>query len=307
MPIDPVRVSVEEGSNGVYPMKAISFVASSAEEGKAHAPLPSPARGTAFRAIQALSRLQQLHSEKQKEAEELMEKFGCAVSNQASEAEIKRLSFEMEKAQAEARHLETLKQSVDAKQAEAEAALERFGHAVGEHATEDEQLLLSRKVEEATEAFEQEQAAKLQQYEAKTEIAKKLERMRLKAAKAQEELRMQAERKPVLRSVKSSLEKTQTKRPNVDAGKRSTSNRSQEKRNSSDNRECKANGAQQRPNTRLNASTALSKWRVPANPQPPNSSRSTPRSCAIRDQIRNACVPAADRGSKRTVPLPLPR
>lgn len=289
-------------------MKAISFVAS-AEKGNADAPLPSPARGTAFRAIQALSRLHQLHSEKQKEAEELMEKFGCAVSNQASEAEIKRLSFEMEKAQAEARHLETLKQSVDAKQAEAEAALERFGHAVGEHATEDEQRLLSRKVEEATEAFEQEKAAKLQQYEAKTEIAKKLERMRLKAAKAQEEIRMQAERKPVLQSMKSSLEKSPTKRPNLDAGKRGTSNRtpSQEKRNSSDNRECKASGPYQRPNTRLNASTAVSKWRVPTSPQPPKSSRISPRSCAVRDQIRNACVPAADRGPKRAMPLPLPR
>lgn len=155
----------------------------------------------ALRAVQAVSRLHQMHLEKQHEAERLMEEFGKAVESQSmSEAEVERLSMKLEFAQKQAAKLAELHESVESKHAEADDALEEFGHAVGRNASEQEQLALSKKVETKRQLAEREEKAKIEQYEKEHGVAEKLEKMRQRAAKAEATMRKEAARKPILKS-----------------------------------------------------------------------------------------------------------
>lgn len=155
----------------------------------------------AFRAVHAVSRLHQMHLEKQREAERLMEEFGKAVESQSlSEAEVERLSMKLEFAQKQAEKLAEFHESVESKHAEADSALEEFGHAVGRNASEQEQLALSKKVEAARHLAESEERAKIQQFEKEHGVAEKLEKMRQKAARAEATMRREAARKPVLKA-----------------------------------------------------------------------------------------------------------
>lgn len=300
------EATAEAPSSAPRLASAVEWNPSGSTEGSRLESPPSPLRGSALKAVRILSPLLKLYAEKQQEAEGAMEEFGTAVSTQASEAELQRLSGRLEKVQADVERLGELKASVETKQAEADAALADFGRAVETMAPEEEKARLSLRVEDAKRALEHEESARLAEFNSSNEIARNLERMRLKAAKAEETMRAAAAKKPVVNCPRLSLEQRPARRPSLEQpGRRASA----ERRSSRDqpSRRSSRDQAQRRHSlgTRKTNSDPRSNRTRPViakshhsdsaltTPQPPAEAPQPHPGCAARDHIRKTAVAQA--------------
>lgn len=160
------------------------------------------------RAIQAVTRLGQLHAEKEAQIEQMMEEFGEAVTAAENTEAVRRLSFQIEQVQSEVARIEEATKVVEQKHALADAYLQEFGLAVEEHKPQQEQSLLSLKVEAARLEAENEEVAQLKQVKGDTEVARNLAKLKAQAQKHEAAMRAQAEAKPTLQKRRASRDAT---------------------------------------------------------------------------------------------------